>query len=70
MYNTVLGRQYEAWRTASPDYDEAEDIVFCKCSTCSYDIYEGEECYDVDGDMVCDGCTHDYMRQYRVVAGL
>ena len=70
MYTLVLGQQYEAWRTDPPGYDEVEDIVFCKCCTFGHDIYEGEECYNVDSDMVCDGCTHDYMRQYRVVARL
>lgn len=37
------------------------------CQVCGHEICEGEDYYDVNGDIVCDNCNLEYMRQFRKV---
>ena len=36
----------------------------CRCGECGGDIYEGNDFYDFDGDIVCDDCKWDYVREH------
>lgn len=36
----------------------------CRCDVCDGDIYEGNDFYDFDGDIVCDDCKWDYVREH------
>jgi len=38
----------------------------CSYLDCEREIYEGDNYYDFDGEAVCEGCVHDYVRErYR-----
>lgn len=37
---------------------------FCQCDFCGEDIYEGEDFYDFDGDIVCENCERDYVKEH------
>lgn len=41
-----------------------EDKVFCQCEKCGGDIYVGEDYYDFDGDVVCEECHRDYVKEH------
>ena len=43
-------------------YDPPEyDPVF-KCDRCGCDIYEGEDCYLIEGERICSDCIDDFKR--------
>ena len=43
---------------------------FCRCNECGGDIYEGNDYYNFDGDIVCEDCQRDYVREhFRRCAG-
>lgn len=43
--------------------------VVCLCELCSGEIYEQDDFYDFDGEIVCQGCIDsyidDYLREHR-----
>lgn len=61
---------YDAWKLAEPPYlcDEPEVIGKCCVRGCGYAIHEDEDHYEMEnGDIVCENCDLDYMRQFRKV---
>ena len=38
--------------------------VFCRCERCSNEIYRGEYYYDFDGDIVCEDCEPQYVKEH------
>ena len=45
---------------ACPNSDEAKPIHHCQ--KCGDDLYEGDVCYDVDGDIYCEDCGIRFRR--------
>lgn len=43
--------------------------VICRCNQCSGEIYEQDDFYDFDGEIVCKGCIdshiNDYLSEHR-----
>lgn len=43
--------------------------VICRCEHCSGEIYEQDDFYDFNGEIVCQGCIDgyidDYLREHR-----
>lgn len=37
----------------------------CKCCYCEDSIYEGEEIYDIDGDIIHEDCLRDWARIFK-----
>lgn len=37
----------------------AEDVVAAKCYECGRDIYEGEDAYNIRGDIYCEDCVKE-----------
>lgn len=37
---------------------------FCRCDMCEMDIYEGNDYYNFDGDIICDDCHEDYVKEH------
>ena len=37
---------------------------FCRCDVCGNDIHYGNDYYDFDGDIVCEDCERDYVREH------
>lgn len=35
----------------------------CRCDECDGDIYEGDYYFDFDGDVVCENCESDYVKE-------
>lgn len=44
------------WRPAYKPY--------CRCGECGGEIYSGSEFYDFDGDIVCEDCQRDYVKEH------
>lgn len=43
--------------------DPPEDKVFAMCDHCGGEIYEGEEYYEIDGDLIHEDCLLDYVKE-------
>lgn len=56
---------YDAWKLAEPPHYQV-DIVG-KCCVCGCDVFDGEDHYEVNDDIVCDDCDFDYIRRFRKV---
>lgn len=44
-----------------------EDKVFCYCDYCGGEIYEGEDIYEIDGDIIHEDCLLDYAKDKLAV---
>lgn len=40
-----------------------EDKVICYCAECDGEIYQGQECLEVEGEIIHDHCFEDFARQ-------
>ena len=40
-----------------------EPLMVYKCSCCGEAIYEGDDCYDIDGDIWCEECILDARKE-------
>ena len=47
------------------DYDYHIRKTVCLCDQCSGSIYEDDDFYDFDGDIVCEGCINNYIADHR-----
>ena len=50
---------YDRWKTREPDYPRP----VTRCAQCKDEIYEGDEVYNVDGDLIHTDCFEDYARK-------
>lgn len=46
------------------DYNETYE-AFKTCDCCGDKIKPGMDYYDMDGEIVCENCIHDWMADYR-----
>lgn len=53
--------------TPEPPLDPPEDKVFGYCDQCGGEIYEGEDIYEIDGDIIHEDCLLDYAREKLAV---
>lgn len=53
MYEDLPG--YDMWKTTPPEPRPPKIATCCHC--CHVDMYEGEECYYIDGEYYCDDCV-------------
>lgn len=44
-----------------------EDKIFGYCDHCGGEIYEGEEVYEIEGDIIHEDCLLDYVRKNLAV---
>lgn len=44
--------------------DPPEDKIFGYCSCCGREIYEGEEIYNIKGEVIHEDCLHDFADEY------
>ena len=42
-----------------PRCPNAEEPVAAKCCNCGRDIYEGEDAFNINGDIYCEDCIND-----------
>lgn len=47
--------------------DPPEDVIVGYCDYCGGEIYEGEEVYEIDGDVVHEDCLLDYVKENMAV---
>lgn len=47
------------------DRDYHTRKVICRCEQCSGEIYEQDDFYDFDGEIVCEGCIDSYIADHR-----
>lgn len=47
--------------------DPPEDVIVGYCDHCGGEIYEGEEIYEIDGDVVHEDCLLDYVKENMAV---
>ena len=45
------------WENMREEYEGNNRKVVTMCDGCRCDMYEGEECYSVDGKYYCDDCV-------------
>ena len=55
-------------RDAERDYEEREPKKIGVCEECSDPIYDGEDYYEIDGDMLHEDCLYDWAHKYKVRA--
>ena len=48
-------------------YREKEREEAHKCAWCGESIYEGDECYDINGEIVCENCIENAKRRAEAV---
>lgn len=53
-----------------PDYqlEPQETCVFCYCAHCGSEIYEGEDIYKIDRDLIHEYCLRDYFEEFKCTA--
>jgi hypothetical protein len=56
MFEDLPG--YDAWLT-NPDKYETEPAVIEQCYWCKEDLYEGDECYFMNGVYYCKECIEE-----------
>lgn len=58
-------------KSGPPDRQQETPAAWCCC--CYGEIYQGEDCYRIDGQIVCTDClsrfAQDYFRLYRLRGG-
>lgn len=47
-----------------PPLDPPEDVVIGYCACCGGEIYEGEDIYEIDGDLIHDDCLSEYAEKF------
>lgn len=48
---------------------EPQEIsIFCYCAHCGGEIYEREDIYDIDGDLIHEYCLRDYFEGFKKIA--
>ena len=47
-------------------YEHKKAEVVDICMVCNREIYEGESYYDFAGDVVCNDCLKDYIKEHSV----
>ena len=62
-----MPEQIENRMVVDSDYHIRKKV--CLCDQCSDPIYEDDDFYDFDGEIVCQGCIDryidDYLREHR-----
>ena len=58
-----MPEQIENSMVVEHDYHRRKTI--CLCDQCSCPIYEDDDFYDFDGDIVCYGCIDSYIADHR-----
>lgn len=48
-----------------PNEQSSEEGVVCKCDMCECNLYEGEICYEINGEMICENCIGDYIKEFK-----
>ena len=43
--------------------EEDGSRVLAECSLCGGELYEGEKCYVINGEVICGDCLEEYARQ-------
>lgn len=46
-----------------PPLDPPEEVVVAHCDCCGDEIYEGEDVYEIDGDLIHEDCLWDYAKR-------
>lgn len=46
-------------------YEHKKAEVVDICMVCNREIYEGESYYDFAGDVVCNDCLKDYIKEHK-----
>lgn len=47
-----------------PPLDPPEDVVVGYCACCGDEIYEGDDVYEIDGDLIHDDCLREYAEKF------
>ena len=51
-------------RIPEPSLEPPEPKVFGYCEHCGGEIYEGETCYRIDGQLIHEDCLRDFAENY------
>lgn len=68
FYHIQTGRKLEIRRWNAMDnmyqyrYEASKPKVIDTCQECGYDIYEGQEYYDIYGKILCDECVENFKK--------
>ena len=54
---------YDMWKTATPDEFEPESK--CKCKYCGESLFEDDEYYELDGEILCEDCAEEWLKGHR-----
>lgn len=58
-----MPEQIENRMVVDSDYHIRKTV--CLCDQCCGPIYEDDDFYDFDGDIVCEGCIDSYIADHR-----
>jgi len=55
------GPAYDTWKTTPPDEPETK----CKCSKCEEELYEGDDYYELDDEILCEDCAEEWLSLHK-----
>ena len=56
-------KTYDSWKTTPPEYDEPTSQ--CKCNNCGEELFEGDEYYELDGEVLCRYCAEEWLDYHK-----
>ena len=56
-------RDYDSWKTTPPEAPDSD----CKCAICGEDLYEGEDIYVVEDEVLCVDCAEEWFADHKTV---
>lgn len=56
-----MGNNIENKMVVDSQWEPAGKAV-CQCEYCGSNIYPGDSYYNFNGDVICDGCAWEYVR--------
>lgn len=54
-------RKYDEWKTTPPERPESQ----CKCKYCGEELFEDEEYWELDGEILCERCADEWLEGHK-----
>lgn len=64
----VNSKAYDDWKCTPPDDDDEEYEITVECQCCAV-LHEGDEYYEIDGQIWCPECIDDFLSDHKKTVG-
>lgn len=44
--------------------------IYSECACCGTDILDGDDYYDINGEIMCENCAYEWLRDQRYTADI